>query len=57
MPVKLWRALLAIAKTDADLAEQFMTDAEFRAEVIAKLRELERRDSALLDAVIERTAA
>jgi hypothetical protein len=54
---KLWRALLAIARTDPALAEQFVTDAAFRAEVVAKLGEMEQRDSALLDAVIEQTAA
>lgn len=57
MTPKLWRALLAIAKTDPDLAEQFVTDAAFRAEVVARLHEVEQRAIALLDAVIEQTAA
>ena len=57
MPVKLWRALLAIAKTDPALAEQFVADPDFRGQVIARLRDMEAQRSALLDAVIEQTAA
>lgn len=48
-------ALLEVHKTNPAMAEQFVTNAALRSEVIAKLHELELRESALLDAVIDST--